>query len=385
MRRTARALSAAVLASAALGVPAAAATAAPGAPEEPRIASAAQPRPRALGERVAESAPEPGDAAGSEDSAESWEPGGPGVDAAGEPGVPGERAAEPAADPVAPGEVGEPGDAGELGTEGSAELLVPDDPGGGAPVEPGSEDAGEPVEPGSEDAGEPVEPDSGGAGQPVEPGRPGEPAAKVAPGAAAPGDSVTVSVTCDAAGGAAPAALDATSEAFDGGSVPLRKVSGGDATAPGAAYRGTARIAPAEDFEGAADAAGTDSAWTVDGTCPAPADGGRGAPWSAKLMVARPGGTAGPCPEGAGHDGSCAGGTPRPCPTPAAPHGPEDEPCGGATARHGVRAGHGGAFTRSVPALVAGGLLIAGAAGAAVHRLRARRGAFAAHPGSRLR
>ncbi|WP_052808701.1 hypothetical protein [Streptomyces cyaneogriseus] len=366
MRRTARALSAAVLASAALGVPAAAAAAAPGAPGEPRAGSAAQPQqppqrqPRALGERVAESAAEP------EDSAAGWEP-----------GVPGVRAVDPAAEPVGPGEAGDPG------SGGAAEALVPDDPGGGAPVEPGSEDAGEPVEPGWDDAGEPVEPDSGGAGQPVEPGAPGKPAVKVAPGAVAPGDSVTVSVTCDAAGGAAPAALDATSEAFDGGTVPLRKVSGGDATAPGAAYRGTARIAPAENFEGAPDPAGTDSAWTVDGTCPAPADGGRGAPWSAKLMVARPGGTAGPCPEGAGHGGSCAGGTSRPCPTPAAPHGPEDEPCGGATARHGVRAGNGGAFTRSVPALVAGGLLIAGAAGAAVHRLRARRGTFAAHPGSR--
>ncbi len=40
--------------------------------------------------------------------------------------------------------------------------------------------------------------------------------------------------------------------------------------------------------------------------------------------------------------------------------------------QRGVRAGDGGAFTDSVPALVAGGLLIAGAFGAAVHRLRNR-------------
>jgi hypothetical protein len=38
--------------------------------------------------------------------------------------------------------------------------------------------------------------------------------------------------------------------------------------------------------------------------------------------------------------------------------------------QHGVRAGEGGAFTDSVPALVAGGLLIAGAFGGAVYRLR---------------
>ena len=36
----------------------------------------------------------------------------------------------------------------------------------------------------------------------------------------------------------------------------------------------------------------------------------------------------------------------------------------------GTHAGEGGAFTDSVPALIAGGLLIAGAVGAALHRLR---------------
>ncbi|MEV6739541.1 hypothetical protein AB0N14_22450 [Streptomyces sp. NPDC051104] len=41
-------------------------------------------------------------------------------------------------------------------------------------------------------------------------------------------------------------------------------------------------------------------------------------------------------------------------------------------AQHGVHAGEGGAFTDSVPALAAGGLLIAGALGAAVHRLWGR-------------
>ncbi|WP_369250253.1 hypothetical protein [Streptomyces sp. R41] len=40
------------------------------------------------------------------------------------------------------------------------------------------------------------------------------------------------------------------------------------------------------------------------------------------------------------------------------------------TVEGGVQAGEGGAFTDSVPALVAGGVLIAGGLGAAVHRLR---------------
>ncbi|GAA2249400.1 hypothetical protein GCM10010145_16030 [Streptomyces ruber] len=45
----------------------------------------------------------------------------------------------------------------------------------------------------------------------------------------------------------------------------------------------------------------------------------------------------------------------------------------------GVRAGEGGAFTDSVPALAAGGLLVAGAVGAAVQRLRPRRRGRSAH------
>ncbi|SCE41647.1 hypothetical protein GA0115242_136228, partial [Streptomyces sp. SolWspMP-5a-2] len=39
---------------------------------------------------------------------------------------------------------------------------------------------------------------------------------------------------------------------------------------------------------------------------------------------------------------------------------------------HGVQAGAGGTFTDSVPALVAGGVLIAGAFAAAAHRLHRR-------------
>ncbi|MFC8389664.1 hypothetical protein [Streptomyces sp. NPDC057238] len=65
-----------------------------------------------------------------------------------------------------------------------------------------------------------------------------------------------------------------------------------------------------------------------------------------------------------------------PEPRPTASKTPEPKPtewkgtpCPTAPAHQGVHAGAGGAFTDSVPALAAGGLLIAGAFGAAAHRV----------------
>ncbi|MFE7931599.1 hypothetical protein ACFU6S_23310 [Streptomyces sp. NPDC057456] len=215
-----------------------------------------------------------------------------------------------------------------------------------------------------------------------------DPAAEVSPGSVAPGGNVTVSVSCGPLGATAPESLDATSQAFVEGTVKLSKVPGADGAQSGSAYRGTARIAPAADLQVSPQAVGPDAAWTVDGTCPA-APGGQGKPWSATLDVAR--GVPQPC--GSAAVASCATG--RPCPQdqgastahtdacrtvqPCAP--PEPQPraapsheadCAPATVGHGVQAGEGGAFTDSVPALAAGGLLIAGALGAAVHRLRRR-------------
>ncbi|MDN0198418.1 hypothetical protein [Streptomyces sp. S.PNR 29] len=178
---------------------------------------------------------------------------------------------------------------------------------------------------------------------PGDPAAPGESTAEVSPGTVPPGGSVTVSVSCDPTGGPAPESIDATSQAFEEGTVPLRRVEGGDDKVSGPAYRGTARIAPADDFQGEPD-----STWTVDGTCPA-APGGEGKPWSATFTVSHGGG---------GKDGSCPE--------------PDGTSCRGKEVPHGVRAGTGGAFTDSVPALVAGGLLIAAALGAAVHRLLRR-------------
>jgi hypothetical protein len=326
-----------------------------------------------------------------------------------------------------------------------------------------------------------------------------EPAAEVSPGRAAPDGNVTVSVTCDLLGGTPPDTLEATSQAFEDGLVELRLADGQEDTdtATGPVYQGTARIALPEDDEvdeadtegegadsegeGAADAEASgrgesdqDSAWTVDGTCPA-ASGAQGRAWSANFTVAPEsaavspdsvtvspdsvgalpaaprdegnasaprdeGNAAVPRDEGnasallsegnalaprdegpatAPHDqslgaesegGGCGmdtehsehnGGGPSEAPHDSSgcteskdrgceagngsgggrteePRKPapcpdlKDPGCGTALDQRGVRGGEGGAFDTSVPALVAGGVLIAGAFGGAVYRLRGK-------------
>ncbi|EHN71839.1 secreted protein, partial [Streptomyces coelicoflavus ZG0656] len=84
-----------------------------------------------------------------------------------------------------------------------------------------------------------------------------------------------VSVSCGPTGGSAPPSLDATSAAFEEGTVALRKVADGGGTASGPTYRGTARIAAAGapdadpedagdagDAEALGDAADAADAWT---------------------------------------------------------------------------------------------------------------------------
>ncbi|WP_371544113.1 hypothetical protein OG266_08200 [Streptomyces sp. NBC_00554] len=196
-----------------------------------------------------------------------------------------------------------------------------------------------------------------------------DPAAEVTPGSVEPGGTVTISVTCDAIGGAPPDFIDAISQGFEEGKVQLRRVAGNDGgpgsdggagndegVAAAAAYSGTARIPPGENPDSGAAAVGPGSGgsdagpdggaavgpeneWGVDGVCPV-APGGREKQWTAKYTVAR--GTA-----------TARGTVERPAPV-----------------QRGVRAGEGGAFTDSLPALIAGGALITGALGAAVYRLR---------------
>ncbi|WP_200303090.1 hypothetical protein [Streptomyces adelaidensis] len=202
-----------------------------------------------------------------------------------------------------------------------------------------------------------------------------EPAAEVNPNTVEPGGTLTVSVSCDPTGGPAPETIDASSQAFEQGTVKLQRLPGNDDSAGGPSYQGTARIAPAADFETGPDAKGP-SEWNVDGTCPA-APGGQGKQWSATFTVSLGGDPHHPTHQPThqpthdpthdpAHD-------PAHDPTHDPAHDPAHDPTHPtASVQRGVQAGGGGAFTDSVPALVAGGLLIAGALGAAVHRLRRR-------------
>ncbi|HET9379637.1 MAG TPA: hypothetical protein VFP69_02245 [Streptomyces sp.] len=186
--------------------------------------------------------------------------------------------------------------------------------------------------------------DRGDARDPRDPGDPGasagadpHPPGPDGPAGAGPADPVPdgpahSDVADPVPGGtprAAPAAL----------SGPVPGAPGPGASVPGAPGPAGTRPAP-------------DSRWTVDGTCPAP-PGAEGAEWSATFAVTRGG-----RPPTAPPDGH------RPCPEPH-PGGPCDDP-----GARGVHAGEGGTFTHSVPALAAGGLFIAAALGGAVYRLR---------------
>ena len=187
-----------------------------------------------------------------------------------------------------------------------------------------------------------------------------EPAAEVSPSSVQPGGSVTVSVSCDPGTGTPPATLDATSEAFETQTVRLQLVPGNDDKASGPAYSGTARVSADQELQEGAGGVGPDSAWTVDGTCPT-ADRAPGQAWSATFTVTR---------------GPATGTSHRPCTEPHTESWteprtePRTESCDPAVIQSPVRAGQGGSFTDSVPALAAGSLLIAGAAAGAVYRLR---------------
>ncbi|MFB8755527.1 hypothetical protein [Streptomyces nigra] len=246
-----------------------------------------------------------------------------------------------------------------------------------------------------------------------------DPTAEVGPASVTPGESITVTVTCDPVDGAAPATLDAVSQAFEDGTVQLQRVSQDEGSDAGPVYRGAAQISPAENFEDDPDAAGPGSGWTVDGTCPAAA-GTEGAEWSAPLTVATEseadtlmagsvgageedaaastltapgeGGKGGGCTEpswggGSGQWGDGGASQSRPRPEASGEwkgdkggrtRPPEPSPCETSAVPvdpavpGGVKAGQGGVFTDSVPALVGGGVLIAAAAGGAVYRLRRR-------------
>ncbi|SFN10136.1 PT repeat-containing protein [Streptomyces sp. cf124] len=191
-----------------------------------------------------------------------------------------------------------------------------------------------------------------------------DPAAEVNPQSVEPGGTLTFSVACDPTGTTAPETIDASSQAFEQGTVTLQRLPGDGDSAAGPSYQGTAKIAPAADFETGVDAATEATEWGIDGMCPA-APGGEGKQWSAAFDV-----SVGADPYRPTHQ-------PTHQPTHPPTHQPTHQPSHHSThqpapVQRGVHAGDGGAFTDSVPAMVAGGLLVAGALGAAVHRLRRR-------------
>ncbi|MFC9083526.1 hypothetical protein ACFTY7_42450 [Streptomyces sp. NPDC057062] len=169
------------------------------------------------------------------------------------------------------------------------------------------------------------------------------PAARITPRTVAQGGLDTVSVSCDAVGGALPEFIDATSYAFDEGRVRLDRVGGHDyadgggmqARSPGAVvYSGTARIPVGGKFRGRIPGQRQTQSRTPDqGQVPGQYRG-----------QARSQGREGSDDRGQGQS----------------PPG----------VQHGSQAGMGGAFCGSVPSLVAGGPLSAAVLGAAAHRLR---------------
>ncbi|MER6689181.1 hypothetical protein [Streptomyces minutiscleroticus] len=233
-----------------------------------------------------------------------------------------------------------------------------EDAGAEDPVEP--EDGEEAVEPGGPGGEEEIvePPPSGAGGDGAEPGGPGQdgesadvpyldtgsgaddemPVEPPLPGGeAGPGNRGGGGDGGNGAGAAGPSypgddGKPAADRARTGTGRAAPAPGGGDA-AGRPAYRGTARVASA----GKGDAASGEQ--RVEGACPGTPDK-PGERWSAAFTVSHDGGP------GTGDDA-----------------GP----------RQGAQAGGGGAFTDSVPAQIAGGLLIAWALGSAVHRL-CRRG-----------
>ncbi|MGW3035178.1 hypothetical protein ACWDCB_28695 [Streptomyces sp. NPDC001178] len=200
-------------------------------------------------------------------------------------------------------------------------------------------------------------------------------AAETGSSSVSPGGGVTVSVACEATGGPPPATLGAVSHTHAGSGHPAT-VDGTCATAPGStgkAWSAASHVNRGDGSDGAAvGESGSDGGVSGDGgggTGGHADDGGggggrgdNGGGEGADLGGGAVGGDAG---DGDGHDQG------RPCTEQ------DSDSCGGTglqngrehDMQHGVDAGAGGTFSDSVPALVAGGLLIVCALGAAAYRM----------------
>ncbi|MGW5610076.1 hypothetical protein ACWEWI_29125 [Streptomyces sp. NPDC003753] len=117
--------------------------------------------------------------------------------------------------------------------------------------------------------------------------------ADITPRSVAPGDTVTVSVSCDAVGAGLPDAIEGASQAFEGGRVRLHRVHRDDdddwaERRGGVRYRGTARVPVGGSVNAVAHLAGREASWGVDGRCPG-GPGGRERPWTVSFTVYREG------------------------------------------------------------------------------------------------
>ncbi|MGW5664765.1 hypothetical protein ACWEWG_32615, partial [Streptomyces sp. NPDC003758] len=123
----------------------------------------------------------------------------------------------------------------------------------------------------------------------VAPNASADSSADVTPRSVAPGDTVTVSVSCDAVGAGLPDAIEGASQAFEGGRVRLHRVDRDDdddwtERRGGVRYRGTARVPVGGSVNVVADLAGREASWGVDGRCPG-GRGGRERPWTVSFTV----------------------------------------------------------------------------------------------------
>ena len=183
-----------------------------------------------------------------------------------------------------------------------------------------------------------------------------EPAAEVNPRSVEPGGTLTFSrLLRPDRRTPRPRPIDASSQAFEQGTVALQRIPGNDDSAAAPPTRRSARIAPAADFEAGAGAVNSATEWGVDGGLPG-GPGRRGQAVERGLRRRprrrRPARTPHISRRTQPDEG------PDACNRPASP--PTTPPTPPLPVPAGVHAGARRCLHRaSVPAMVAGGLLIA--------------------------
>ncbi|MDQ0993951.1 hypothetical protein [Streptomyces sp. V3I7] len=216
--------------------------------------------------------------------------------------------------------------------------------------------------------------------------------AQTGPGAAETGGGLTASASCAPAptGGGAPDTVGATPPAFEPQTLSLGEATGGTGGTGDAGRDGAGK--KSDGACSGSDGQKKTQPWTAQASLPPGGDEGAGGDGGDESYGGRgdsgDAGGEGTGGEGTGgediggedtgrdQDGRTDGGPGddggRTCDGTESSRGGEDS-CGQDALDHGVEAGAGTVGTASVPALAAGGVLIAGAFAAAAHRLAQRR------------